>query len=402
MKCAEIKYKLNDYINNKLNAFEKAEFEKHLESCGGCRSELVFLKKYNEKIDRLETLDTSPDFMEKLNARIDKEESGNFFKKIFLSFPEINFKYPLLAAGFALVLIIVIPALVFMFPHVKQENKVAINKTETVSKTLTENKNVPVSTEKDKVVLSKKETAAETSAGNKSAAVSTEKDKAPLKKSETAEESITLNKNSLVSSEKNKTAFTDDKMEDIKTTGKGELSLNSKAETPKIEIKKSKENLREKLYEVNIINIVLETSGLFDSKIAMPNLSRSQYYETSAPESEDSFKKGASSSAVREESGKKIETDEKSAENIESRRIYKSDEKKELNSEKEIFDINKFNGRIVSGSEETGEITVEIPLSYYQSFINMLKTKGKLSGNIPQTSDLQTEKILIKIEIKKM
>lgn len=81
MNCQEIKEKYSDYIDCCLGECE-GEVEKHLSECPDCKKDVGSLKLIVGKLGCLPEEDISPDFLVKLNDRLDELEQP-WYEKVF-------------------------------------------------------------------------------------------------------------------------------------------------------------------------------------------------------------------------------------------------------------------------------------------------------------------------------
>ena len=75
MECKDVKEKLLDYWDGKLDKDARNDFEKHLLSCKTCAEELQYLKKADKAIEKWPGLEPSPGFEAKLRQKIELEET---------------------------------------------------------------------------------------------------------------------------------------------------------------------------------------------------------------------------------------------------------------------------------------------------------------------------------------
>lgn len=73
MKCLDWKEKISAYIDGEASPEETRLVEEHLEACASCRALERRMRAMGNCVDRIET-DVSPDFREKLFARMEAEE----------------------------------------------------------------------------------------------------------------------------------------------------------------------------------------------------------------------------------------------------------------------------------------------------------------------------------------
>jgi hypothetical protein len=75
MKCNKVRELLVDYLKGNLESPQAAVICEHLNHCNECREELAFLKQYFAYLQKTHPISSAPDFMVRLNERIDSEES---------------------------------------------------------------------------------------------------------------------------------------------------------------------------------------------------------------------------------------------------------------------------------------------------------------------------------------
>ncbi len=73
MKCLDWKEKISGYIDGEISRAEVREVEEHLEACESCRALGRRMRAVGSGIERIEAT-VSPDFREKLFARLEAEE----------------------------------------------------------------------------------------------------------------------------------------------------------------------------------------------------------------------------------------------------------------------------------------------------------------------------------------
>ncbi|MCH5186545.1 MAG: zf-HC2 domain-containing protein [Oscillospiraceae bacterium] len=85
MNCTEFSGYLDDYIENSLPEDLSAQIAAHIAECDKCRKELEFARRINDVLHSMDKIEVSPDFLDKLNKRIDDEiispENKNIFKR---------------------------------------------------------------------------------------------------------------------------------------------------------------------------------------------------------------------------------------------------------------------------------------------------------------------------------
>jgi hypothetical protein len=110
MDCRKIKKHLAQYIENDPNKEMPDIIKKHLASCDECRSEFASLKNYKKEIASLKKIKAPADFLQQLNARIEKKSIPSRITKL-LFYPLI-IKLPieaLGAAGIIFVFLFIVP-----------------------------------------------------------------------------------------------------------------------------------------------------------------------------------------------------------------------------------------------------------------------------------------------------
>ena len=102
MDCNNYEDKIISYIENKLSAEERAQFQTELNSNPNLKAQHDEMRKILISLNKMPKVEASSDFMVKLNAKIDNHELkstnkiGSFFNKI------INYDYlPQLSVGMA-------------------------------------------------------------------------------------------------------------------------------------------------------------------------------------------------------------------------------------------------------------------------------------------------------------
>jgi len=91
--CLEIRERLSEYLDGALDSEEVSGIESHLASCSACREELSSLRAVCEVLGTLKSVDSPPDFLNRLRERM---TSRSFFKRVtrWLFFP-LKIKLPL-------------------------------------------------------------------------------------------------------------------------------------------------------------------------------------------------------------------------------------------------------------------------------------------------------------------
>lgn len=85
--CGKYSKMTEDYIDGLLTDAEKAEFEKHINSCAECMNELNFSRSLRNELKKIDLPIPPIDFLENLNAKIDAEISENNKTKKIRPFP---------------------------------------------------------------------------------------------------------------------------------------------------------------------------------------------------------------------------------------------------------------------------------------------------------------------------
>jgi hypothetical protein len=103
--CRTFEENLPAYLEGAIPADERQEIERHLESCGHCRSALQDLKKTAELVAGLEEKEAPPWFTRKVMARVEKEADAKKGWLRLLFYP-LHIKVPIeaLATGMIAVL----------------------------------------------------------------------------------------------------------------------------------------------------------------------------------------------------------------------------------------------------------------------------------------------------------
>ncbi|MBA7542828.1 hypothetical protein ES705_35152 [subsurface metagenome] len=92
MECIDIKNLLLDYLDNKLNIHNKAEFEKHIKECPNCSSELKQFKQLNNKLLNIKSIESSEGFENDFYLKL-QNEKGNIINKHFVfDFLKVTYK----------------------------------------------------------------------------------------------------------------------------------------------------------------------------------------------------------------------------------------------------------------------------------------------------------------------
>jgi len=103
MKCAEIREKLSEYIDDSLDPETNRLLKQHLLECKGCRAEYATLKALVDDLGSLGTVKPPADFLEQLHGRMaSKFDLRKIIQKLFSPW---QFKIPL---GLATVMIVIL------------------------------------------------------------------------------------------------------------------------------------------------------------------------------------------------------------------------------------------------------------------------------------------------------
>lgn len=83
MKCSEIEKYLSEYMDDDVNPSVREQMDLHLADCGQCRDKLDSLKSVVNDLSQMPKIQTSPDFLNRLHARLEQE---SFLKKLLRAF----------------------------------------------------------------------------------------------------------------------------------------------------------------------------------------------------------------------------------------------------------------------------------------------------------------------------
>lgn len=100
MKCQHVKVLLDEFNEKGLDDTLYLQVKGHLSSCRKCSSDFEFLKSLSVYLKNADPIEPSPDFIEKLNNRIEKEAIENHTIAL------LNWKTIAVAAGLAAVSIL--------------------------------------------------------------------------------------------------------------------------------------------------------------------------------------------------------------------------------------------------------------------------------------------------------
>ena len=71
MKCEQNEEKFSEWLNGEMSPADRVEFEKHLESCAGCREELASMQQVWDRLGTMETPEPSAHMKVKFQAMLD-------------------------------------------------------------------------------------------------------------------------------------------------------------------------------------------------------------------------------------------------------------------------------------------------------------------------------------------
>ena len=101
MNCQEVKELASDYLDRRLTPSQVVLLEEHVKSCLSCRQELAQLRAIISMTASLGEIETSPDFLARVNEKID---AGWNPSRLWSWFVEpMRIKLPLEAAALVLV-----------------------------------------------------------------------------------------------------------------------------------------------------------------------------------------------------------------------------------------------------------------------------------------------------------
>ena len=91
MNCAQTEKKLIAYLDGKLHAAERREFEAHLTSCGACRERAEDFRSVWDVLEELPPIMPSPAFDSLVRARVRQEASRPGFWSWIIPSPRMAF-----------------------------------------------------------------------------------------------------------------------------------------------------------------------------------------------------------------------------------------------------------------------------------------------------------------------
>jgi hypothetical protein len=106
MDCREIRNRLSEYIDGMLDETEASEIKNHLAHCAGCSEAYGATIKIIEHMGQMESIEEPADFLDKVNARLDRRFSmGGIFRRLFRPW---RIKLPLEMAAAAAVIALIV------------------------------------------------------------------------------------------------------------------------------------------------------------------------------------------------------------------------------------------------------------------------------------------------------
>jgi hypothetical protein len=105
MKCSEVEMHLSEYIDDEISPSARSLMKMHLAGCRQCREKLESLKSMTDQLGQIPRAAAPPDFINRLNERLDKETPVKKLRNLFLV--PLKIKLPLeLATAAALGILI--------------------------------------------------------------------------------------------------------------------------------------------------------------------------------------------------------------------------------------------------------------------------------------------------------
>lgn len=117
MICETVRQHLLAYLDGTLEADQRVELERHLESCRTCADELASLKKLVGSLGALRHVETPPDLLAGVRARLSTEP---WWKRVFAPRPIFAMPQRSLALALTAVLVVVVVAIPFYLQHAFQ------------------------------------------------------------------------------------------------------------------------------------------------------------------------------------------------------------------------------------------------------------------------------------------
>jgi hypothetical protein len=106
MNCPEVQELFADYLDDRLAPSRAAQLKEHLGACPVCRQELADYRQAVELIGSVEEIKTAPDFLARVNRKIDRAwPLGRFWRWIFVP---ARIKLPVEAAALAIISILAV------------------------------------------------------------------------------------------------------------------------------------------------------------------------------------------------------------------------------------------------------------------------------------------------------
>jgi len=91
MNCTQSEKKLVAYLDGKLHAGERREFDAHLASCGSCRERAEGFRSMWDVLEELPPIMPSPGFDNRVHARVQQEGSRGGFWSWIVPAPRMAF-----------------------------------------------------------------------------------------------------------------------------------------------------------------------------------------------------------------------------------------------------------------------------------------------------------------------
>ena len=110
MKCYDFELNISAYIEGELKQVVRQSFNEHKENCTLCKEKLADISQLMNKMPKLTSLFTSPQFIHNLNEKIQGiDNRGPSIWERIMQFKPLGFE-PLPALGFSLAMVMVIGA----------------------------------------------------------------------------------------------------------------------------------------------------------------------------------------------------------------------------------------------------------------------------------------------------
>lgn len=105
MECVRVRELLSEYIDGVLDTRARAEIEKHIAVCEGCKKDLASMSALVEELGALKPVKAPPDFLEEIHGRLrPRFQFGRMARKLFVPF---RIKIPLELAAAATMAVLV-------------------------------------------------------------------------------------------------------------------------------------------------------------------------------------------------------------------------------------------------------------------------------------------------------